>query len=244
MHIVTRDIILLFATRTVRLFAYGFISVVLALYLAATGLGATGVGAVLTATLAGDILVSLWVTMVADRFGRRNMLLLGAALMILSGLVFLCTTNPVWITLAAIIGIVSPSGGEIGPFLSIEQAALSQLVPDNRRTRLFGWYNLAGSFATAAGALAGGWLAQWLQAIGWSGLEAYRFVMAGYAACGLALVLFSSLSPGRWRWCRGRRPRRTQAKEPWACTVRTRWCSSSAPSLPSMPLPAALSSRA
>ena len=190
MHIAARDIILLFATRTIRLFAYGFISVVLALYLAATGLGATGVGAVLTATLAGDILVSLWVTMVADRFGRRNMLLLGAALMILSGLVFLCTTNPVWITLAAIIGIVSPSGGEIGPFLSIEQAALSQLVPDNRRTRLFGWYNLAGSFATAAGALAGGWLAQWLQAIGWSGLEAYRFVMAGYAACGLALLLF------------------------------------------------------
>ena len=95
MHIVTRDIILLFATRTIRLFAYGFISVVLALYLAATGLGVTGVGAVLTATLAGDILVSLWVTMVADRFGRRNMLLLGAALMILSGLVFLCTTNPV-----------------------------------------------------------------------------------------------------------------------------------------------------
>ena len=155
MHIAARDIILLFATRTIRLFAYGFISVVLALYLAATGLGATGVGAVLTATLAGDILVSLWVTMVADRFGRRNMLLLGATLMILSGLVFLSTTNPVWITLAAIIGIVSPSGGEIGPFLSIEQAALAQLVPDNRRTRLFGWYNLAGSFATAAGALAG-----------------------------------------------------------------------------------------
>ncbi len=74
-----------------------------------------------------------------------------------------------WITLAAIIGIVNPSGGEIGPFLSIEQAALSQLVPDNRRTQeLFGWYNLAGSFATAAGALAGGWLAQWLQTIGWS----------------------------------------------------------------------------
>ncbi len=190
MNIVTTDIILLFATRSIRLFAYGFISVVLALYLAATGLSASGVGAILTATLAGDILVSLWVTIVADRVGRRNMLLFGAALMILAGLVFLLTTNPVWITLAAIIGIVSPSGGEIGPFLSIEQAALSQLVPDNRRTRIFGWYNLAGSFATAAGALAGGWLAQWLQAIGWSGLEAYRVIMGGYAGCGLALMLF------------------------------------------------------
>ena len=190
MNIITRDIILLFTTRTIRLFAYGFISLVLALYLAATGLSAAGVGAILTATLAGDILVSLWVTMVADRLGRRNMLLLGSALMILAGVVFLLTDDPVWITLAAIIGIVSPSGGEIGPFLSIEQAALSQLVPDNRRTRVFGWYNLAGSFATAAGALVGGWLAQWLQAIGWSGLEAYRFIMGGYAVCGVALMLF------------------------------------------------------
>ncbi|MDD2466960.1 MAG: MFS transporter [Desulfobulbus sp.] len=189
MHIVTRDIVLLFATRIIRLFAYGFMSVVLALYLAATGLSASGVGAILTATLAGDILVSLWVTLVADRVGRKNMLLLGAALMILAGLVFLVTTNPIWITVAAIIGIVSPSGGEIGPFLSIEQAALSQLVPDSRRTRLFGWYNLAGSFATAAGSLAGGWLAQWLQNIGWSGLEAYRLIMVGYAGCGLALML-------------------------------------------------------
>lgn len=189
MHIVTRDIVLLFTARIIRLFAYGFVSVVLALYLAATGLSAAGVGAILTATLAGDIFVSLWVTMVADRVGRKNMLLLGAFLMILAGLVFLLTDDPVWITIAAIIGIVSPSGGEIGPFLSIEQSALSQLVPGSRRTRIFGWYNLAGSFATAGGALAGGWLAQWMQNIGWSGLEAYRWIMGGYAACGLALML-------------------------------------------------------
>lgn len=190
MHTPTRDIVLLFTTRIIRLFAYGFVSVVLALYLAASGLSAAGVGAVLTATLAGDIFVSLWVTMVADRVGRKNMLLLGSFLMILAGLVFLLTDDPVWITIAAIIGIVSPSGGEIGPFLSIEQAALSQLVPDNRRTRIFGWYNLAGSFATAGGALAGGWLAQWLQYIGFSGLEAYRWIMGGYAVCGLVLMLF------------------------------------------------------
>lgn len=197
MHATTRDIVLLFATRITRMFAYGLISVVLGLYLAATGLSGSGVGAVLTATLAGDILVSLWVTLVADRVGRKKMLLLGAALMILAGLTFLCTTNPLWITLAAIIGIVSPSGGEIGPFLSIEQAALSQLIADHRRTRLFGWYNLAGCFATAAGALASGWLAQGLQGLGWSELAAYRSIMASYAACGLVLVLlFATLSQG------------------------------------------------
>ena len=190
-----RDISLLFSTRIIRLFAYGFISVVLALYLAATGLDARGVGMVLAVTLAGDILVSLWVTMIADRTGRKNMLILSALLMILAGLVFLFTTNPIWITLAAIVGIVSPSGNEIGPFLSIEQAALSQLTADHQRTRIFGWYNLAGSFATALGALCGGWLAQFLQSSGWNALEAYRCIMAGYAVCGFFLIaLFSFLS--------------------------------------------------
>ena len=58
MHNLTRDISLLFAARVIRLFAYGFVSVVLALYLAATGLSAFGVGIVLTATLVGDIFVS------------------------------------------------------------------------------------------------------------------------------------------------------------------------------------------
>ena len=191
----TRDISLLFSTRIIRLFAYGFISVVLALYLAATGLDARGVGMVLAVTLAGDIFVSLWVTMIADRTGRKNMLILSALLMILAGLVFLFTTNPIWITLAAIVGIVSPSGNEIGPFLSIEQAALSQLTADHQRTRIFGWYNLAGSFATALGALCGGWLAQFLQSSGWNALEAYRSIMAGYAVCGFFLIaLFTFLS--------------------------------------------------
>ena len=72
MNTVTRDIILLFTTRTIGSFAYGSILVVLALYLAATGFSASGVGAILTATLAGDILVSLWVTMVADRVAART----------------------------------------------------------------------------------------------------------------------------------------------------------------------------
>jgi MFS family permease len=153
------------------------------------------IGAILTLTLVGDILVSLWITMVADRMGRKNMLRLGALLMVMAGLVFLFTSNPIWLTFAAIIGIISPSGNEIGPFLSIEQAALAQLVPDKRRTTVFGWYNLVGSFATATGALAGGWLAQVLQESGLSALESYRYIMAGYAGCGVVLLLlFSMLS--------------------------------------------------
>src|SRR5437588_7974042 len=70
----------LFVTRVVRLFAYGLIAVVLALYLAEAGLSDRQIGLVLSLTLAGDAAISLVVTTQADRRGRRRMLLLGAAL--------------------------------------------------------------------------------------------------------------------------------------------------------------------
>ncbi len=185
-----RDITLLFAARIMRLFAYGFLSVVLAFYLSAVGLAEQSIGLLLSLTLAGDAVITLWITTTADRLGRRRMLLLGAGLMIMAGVVFVLTSNPFILALAAIIGVISPSGNEIGPFLSIEQAGLSQLLPDQQRTQIFAWYNLVGSFATATGALSGGWLAQTLIASGMEPVMAYRVVLAGYALAGVVLVLF------------------------------------------------------
>jgi MFS family permease len=191
-----RDRITLFATRIIRLFCYGFLSVILALYLSEIGLTDRSIGLLFTLTLAGDAAITLWLTTTADRFGRKRTLLIGALLMLGAGAVFLATDNVVILLAAAVIGVISPSGNEIGPFLSVEQAALSQLLPGERRTRAFAWYNLAGSLATAAGALSGGWLAQALQARGASPLEAYRTILAGYAIGGLVLAaLFMTLSP-------------------------------------------------
>ncbi len=190
-----RDIVLLFSTRIIRLFCYGFLSVILALYLAETGLVERQIGFLFTFTLLGDAAISLWLTTSADRFGRKRTLLLGALLMAGAGLVFIITHNIIVLIVAAIIGVISPSGNEIGPFLSVEQASLTQLVPDHDRTRIFAWYNLAGSFSTATGALVGGWLSQGLQNNGWTALESYRVVLIGYAVGGfLLLLLFLNLS--------------------------------------------------
>jgi MFS family permease len=189
------DIILLFTTRILRLFCYGFLSVVLALYLAQAGLAERQIGLLFTLTLAGDAGITLWLTTSADRFGRRRTLVVGALLMLGAGIVFVLTRNPILLMLAAIIGVISPSGNEIGPFLSVEQAGLTQLIRDDRRTQIFAWYNLAGSFATATGALAGGWLAQALQTAGLAPLDSYRVVLVGYALGGVALtVLFLFVS--------------------------------------------------
>lgn len=196
MRSLTSDGRLLFTTRIARLFAYGFLSVVLVLYLAQVGLTENEIGVLLTLTLVGDTAISLWITTSADRIGRQRMLLVGAALMIFAGILFALTRNFALLLLAATIGVISPSGNEVGPFLSIEQAALSQLVPNGERTQVFAWYNLVGSFATATGALCGGTLAQVLQHSGVEPLDSYRAIVVGYALVGLLLMLlFSRLSP-------------------------------------------------
>lgn len=186
---------LLFLTRAARMFSYGFISVVLVLYLAGLGFGEGRIGLLLTLTLAGDTLVSLGITLHADRLGRKRMLLVGAALMVVAGVPFALSGNFLVLVLAATVGVISPSGNEVGPFLALEQAALAQVLPEQRRTAVFAWYNLAGSFATALGALAGGWVAQALQGSGIAPVASYRVLVYAYSAMGLVLLaLFARVS--------------------------------------------------
>ena len=185
----------LFVTRIARMFAYGFLSVVLVLYLEQAGLNQVQVGLLLTLTLVGDTIISLWITTNADRVGRRRMLIVGSLLMIFAGILFAVTRDFVLLLIAATVGVISPSGYEVGPFLSIEQAALSQIVSDERRTQVFAWYNLVGSFATALGALAGGSLVQAFLDGGTSPIGSYRAIVIGYAIIGSMLaVLFTRLS--------------------------------------------------
>lgn len=190
-----RDALLLFSTRILRLFGYGFLSVIFALYLSEIGFREAQIGFLLTLALAGDAVISLIITTQADRIGRKRMLILGALLIAVTGVVF-CQTRNYWIlAVTAVFGVLSPSGGEIGPFLSLEQSALTQTITDRQRTGIFAWYNLAGSFSTALGALAGGVLPQLLQKRGFTAVDSFRAVLIGYALVGILLsILFSMLS--------------------------------------------------
>ena len=186
----------LFATRMVRMFAYGLIAIVLGLYLSAVGFSDTQIGAILSLTLLGDAAVSLPITIIADRLGRRRMLILGSGLMIFAGVVFALTSNFVFLIAAAIIGTISPSGNEVGPFLAVEQAALPHTTTPQQRTQVFAWYSLGGSFLTGLGSLAGGLLSQSLVNAGQTPLNSYRAVILVYAALGAVLaIMFTRLSP-------------------------------------------------
>ncbi|MET0503229.1 MAG: MFS transporter [Candidatus Binatia bacterium] len=188
----SRDGWLLFASCGVRSFAYGFLSVVLGLYLDIIGLSSTAIGWIFTASLAGGAAMTILITLVADVFGRKALLILGAVLMAIAGGVFAVTTNPIFLTLAAIFGTISPSGKEVGPFLSIEQAILPQTTEDQHRTAVFSAYNLVGSLFGAMGALA----VSIPSLFSFSPVVGYRLLVWGYVACAVVMtVLFGLLSP-------------------------------------------------
>jgi MFS family permease len=194
-ELLTRDGWLLFLTRFTRLFAYGSLSLILVFYLTGLGLSETQTGTLFTFTLLGDTVISLYLTTRADRIGRRRMLIIGAILMAAAGLAFAFTSNLLFLIIAGTIGVISPSGNEVGPFLPIEQAALSHILPDHARTEMFAWYTLTGSFATAIGSLCGGILTQALQRTAMTPVGSYRVIVVFYAGVGFLLAfLFTRLS--------------------------------------------------
>ncbi len=193
---VTRDVTLLFVSRGLRMFANGSAVLVLVLYLAGLGFDGGAIGILLALTLLGGTLFSLVLTTRADRWGRRRVLILGGILMGLASLVFVISDNYVVLIIAAIIGMISPSGGDVGPFLPIEQASLSQILPDRSRTPAFGWYQVAGSVSAGLGALVGGFTVTLLKGAGWSVLDGYRVVIGISVVVGFVLAgLFLLASP-------------------------------------------------
>ncbi len=192
----TRDGQLILAARAVRTFAYGYLSVLLGVYLEAIGLTPWQIGTVLTATLASSAGLTVAFSLVGDRYGRRRMLALSAVLMAIAGAVFAGTTRYPLLLLAALTGTVGATSGEVGPFLSLEQAALPQTTAPRHRTMLFSVYNTAGALAGAAGALFAAAPTVLERTTGWTPIAALRTMFVLYSVLALGVCfLFSRLGP-------------------------------------------------
>ena len=153
----SRDGKLLLAAKIVRTFAYGFLSVILAIYLKLIGFDDLLIGLVLTATLLNSVIFTLIASFYADRMGRRRTLVVYAALMSISGAIFVTMENHVMLIIAAFIGTINVTGSETGAFLTIEQSILPQTVKNiKKRNIIFAIYNMAGTFAMSAGVLLSG----------------------------------------------------------------------------------------
>ena len=148
---------LIILARTIRTFAYGFLSVILAVYLKLSGFNDASIGLILTSTLINSVIFTLIATIYADRIGRKKMLIIYAALMYISGIIFFISNNYVLLIISALIGTINVTGSETGSFLSLEQAILPKTIKElKKRNTLFGIYNMVGTFAMSAGVLLSG----------------------------------------------------------------------------------------
>jgi predicted MFS family arabinose efflux permease len=191
----TRDGKLLLTTRSVRSFGYGFLSVILAIYLHLIGFSDVLIGAVLSATLLGSAVFTIFASTYADRIGRRRMLLLLALLMAISGIMFALTENRIALFVAAIIGTLSPTGSEIGSFLPMEQAILPQTTSEERRNSAFAAYNTVGTLSSAAGTLFSGLAAVLQNSFNFGQLESFHVLFLVYSALALtAAALYLAVS--------------------------------------------------
>ena len=187
---------IILAARVTRTFAYGFLSIVLAIYLKLIGFDDILIGLVLAATLVNSVIFTLLASFYADRLGRRKMLIIYAALMSISGSIFLASDNYLALVAAALIGTVNVTGSETGAFLSIEQALLPQTVNDARkRNTIFALYNMTGNFAMSAGILLSGLPAILQQQLGLSQIEAIKSLFMLYSILGIiVLAIYFMLS--------------------------------------------------
>ncbi|KAI0200798.1 major facilitator superfamily domain-containing protein [Astrocystis sublimbata] len=190
-HATGLDAYLIILARTCRMFAYGTNSLILAIFFSALGVTDKHIGLFMSLTLVGDVFLGTLLSLVADRIGRRRVLLGGSILMITSGVVFAVFEN-FWILLfGAIVGVISITGGDFGPFRSIEESILSQLTSPSTRSDVLAWHVSTPLIGSSIGSEVSGRILHRLQGKdGWTEVDSYHALFWVYAAMGLVNVAF------------------------------------------------------
>ncbi len=182
------DVRLLITARSLRGFADGVVSVLLADYLTRLGFSAFQVGAIVTGTLLGSALLTIAVGLAGHRAPRRQVLFGASALMLATGIGFAGLEGFWPLLLVAVVGTLNPSSGDVSVFLPVEQAALAESVEAKHLTGTFAWYNLAGNVTGAFGALASSLPAICARQWGTDVLAGERMAFAGYALSAVAIA--------------------------------------------------------
>lgn len=193
-NITGRDAWLIILARTCRMFAFGGTSLIMALFFTTLGFSDPQLGLFMSMTLAGDTVLSFLLTFMADSLGRRRVFFGSGLLMSISGLVFLYFENFWILLLAAVIGVISASGGDFGPFRAIEESVLSHLTNPQTRSDVLSWYVVASNLGSAVGIeVAGRVIEELKRRDGWSEIRIYHAVFAAYIVMGVANMVFSCL---------------------------------------------------
>lgn len=188
----TSDVYILTLQRFLRMIAYGQTTLILVLFFEGLdNVTETEIGLFMSFTLLGDVIMSYFLTLYADDLGRRKVLALSSFLMLVSGLTFCISDNYYVLLMAAVVGVISPSGDETGPFKSIEESTLAHLTPTKHQPEIFAWYGLFGTMGGAIGSLSGGFLVEYLSIKYGNVMTAYRSIFGLYSVLA-ALKLMSN----------------------------------------------------
>lgn len=100
-------------------------------------------------SLLGDAALTFLVTLFADKFGRKRMLVLGCAFNLVAAILFYLMRRPSFVLIAftAYIGVVSLGVKLVLSWPFMEESIILDLLCPSVRTTAFAWY-------------LGGWLAQ------------------------------------------------------------------------------------
>ncbi|EHY52545.1 hypothetical protein HRR83_006962 [Exophiala dermatitidis] len=189
-----RNAYLIILARSCRMFAYGTNSLILAIFFSALNYSDHQIGAFMTLTLLGDVFLGTFLTLIADKVGRRKVLMAGSFLMVLSGAIFAFFENFWILLLAAVLGVISVTGGDFGPFRSIEESVLSQLTTPSTRSDVLAWYVTTSTLGSSIGSEASGRIVHFLQSRdGWTAVDAYHALFWVYTAMGLVNALLMLL---------------------------------------------------
>ncbi len=206
-----RDAWLIIFARCSRMFAYGSSSLILALFFAELDISDSQIGLFMTLTLVGDVVLSLLLTLVADNVGRRRTILAGSLLMIVSGTAFALCENYWVLLLAAVVGVISATGSDFGPFRAIEESTLSELTNPSTRADVLTWYVLSASLGSSVSTEVAGRFIEFCRSRdGWTLLDAYHACFWVYVVMGLVNMLCCALLSDK---CELKRPNKGEEIE-------------------------------
>lgn len=184
------DALLLILSRTCRMIAFGAVSLTIALFFAELGYSDFRIGLFMTLTLAGDVILGLLLTLMADGLGRRRVLICGGLLMALSGCIFSVLENFWILLLAAVVGVVSAGGADFGPFRAIEESTLSHITTPKTRADVLAWYITSSSLGSAVGMELSGRFVE-MTKDSWGLMSTYHATFWIYIAMGLLNAVFA-----------------------------------------------------
>lgn len=196
-----RDVFIIIFLRMLRLTGFGATSLILVLYLKEINIREQFIGMFMTITFVGDLITSFLLALAADKIGRKNVLIFSSTLMTLTGISFTFFENPYLLTLIAAVGILTPYGGEVGPFRSIEQSSLASLATPQKRSDIYSWYTFLGSFCAATGSIACGGLVDYMnKSKGYPLAASYKVAFFGYSVLSLLTIILSYLISNKVEW--------------------------------------------